>query len=166
MLNLTLPLPKLILFFKQRTRTSFLHPPFPPTCSTVRRRSPSEMRCFVSSTGYSWHQVSKNPRIKAPIIHNACLSRHHSAQSFCAAIRLKLYITCGESGGRKSIVRLREGTLKQQPLSVWEQSQRASLGRLKHSGRLLPVSGIPVFEEAIPKSSDRKIIWLKTKTIQ
>lgn len=110
---------------------------------------------------YSWHQVSKNPRIKAAIIHNTRLRRHHSAQSFYTPIRLKLYITCGESAGRKSIARLREGTLNQQPPSVGEQSQKASLGRFKHSERLPPVSAIRVFEEVIPSTSDRKKMWKK-----
>lgn len=158
MLNSLLPLLNIIYILKPQ----FISTPHPPPSFIFFSNR------FVSATSlpqwdkmlcqqrrYSWHRVSKIPRIKAAIIHNTCLSRHHSAQSFYPAIRLKLYITCGESAGRKSIARLREGTLNQQPLSVREQSQKASLGRLKHSERLPPVSTIQVFEEAIPRTSDR-----------
>lgn len=154
MLNSLLPLLNVIchLHFK----TAFPHPPAPTPPTLVSATSlPQWDKMLCQQRRYSWHQVSKIPRIKAAIIHNTCLSRHHSAQSFYTAIRLTLYITCGESAGRKSIARLWEGTLNQQPLSVREQSQKASLGRLKHSERLPSVSGIQVFEEAIPRTSDR-----------
>lgn len=80
-----LPLTFLLFFFSNRFASATSLPPW------------GKMLC--QQCRYSWHQVSKNPRIKAAIIHNTCLSRHHSAQSFYTPIRLKLYITCGESAG-------------------------------------------------------------------
>lgn len=156
MLNSLLPLLNIIYILKTTFPHPTLHPPlFFPNRFVSATSLPQWDKMLCQQRRYSWHRVSKIPRIKAAIIHNTCLSRHHSAQSFYTAIRLKPYITCGESAGRKSIARLREGTLNQQPLSVREQSQKASLGRLKHSERLPPVSRIQVFEEAIPRTSDR-----------
>lgn len=96
MLNSLLPFLNVIYILKPHVRTP---PPtllFFPNRFVSATSLPQWGKMLCQQRRYSWHQVSKNPRIKAAIIHNTCLSRHHLAQSFYTPIRLKLYITCGE----------------------------------------------------------------------